>query len=80
MVWIKKFLNYIEDLGHTFCIRVKGNLNVRVYDNNKKHYIKTNTRNLKSQKYKSNYYENVYLYNDHKCNITIRKITTLSNF
>ena len=69
----KKILKYIEDLGHTYCIRAKGNLKVRVYDNKEKHYIRINTRDLKSKKYKGTYYENVYLYNDYKCNITVSK-------
>lgn len=69
----KKILKYIEVLGHTYCIRIKGNINVKVYDNKEGHYIKINTRNLKSLKYKGNYYENVYLYNDYKCNITVSK-------
>lgn len=69
----KKLLKYIEDLGHIYCIRIKGNINVKVYNNKEGHYIKINTRNLKSLKHKGNYYENVYLYNDYKCNITVSK-------
>lgn len=53
-----KILKIIEDLGHTYIIRLKGNISV--YNDN----IKINAKKLKHRKYRSMIYNDVYITDD----------------
>lgn len=55
-------LRYIECLGHTFCIRLKDNLKINMFDFKEGHYIHKYICNLNGRKYKGTYYKNVQLY------------------
>ena len=54
-------LSTINNLHHTFCIRLKGNIKVKVFDNKEGHYILKNTGDLTGKKTRGKYYQNVYL-------------------
>ena len=75
--WFNSFqiLNTISSLGHTYNIRVKGNIKVKIFDNVKKTFIYKYTSELSSNKYKGKYYTNVFMYENFslKTNITISK-------
>lgn len=74
--WFNSFslLNYISSLGHTYCVRLKGNIRVLVYDNKEKHYIWKTIDSLQAFKYKSSFYENVKITNDeYVSNIVVSK-------
>ncbi len=59
-------LSFIDSLGHTYCIRLKGNINVYKDGN------KTKAKKLKHHKHKSTKHENVLITNDRfKTNIVI---------
>ena len=59
-----KILEFIASLGHTYCVRIKGN--TLVYKDNEK----TNAKKLKHRKYKSVAHENVFITNKrYKTNI-----------
>ena len=68
-------LSTINNLHHTFCIRLKGNIKVKVFDNKEGHYILKNTGDLTGKKTRGKYYQNVYLYENStfKTNISISK-------
>lgn len=71
----KAILEHINSLGHTFCIRLKDNLKIDVFDSHEGHYIHKYTANLKGRKYKGTYYKDVMLFDgfDFKTNIVISK-------
>jgi len=61
-----KIMQHIDSLGHTYCIRLKGN--VSVY----KDSIKTKAKKLKKRKYHATLHEDVYITDNHyKTNIVI---------
>ena len=63
-----EIMNYIDSLGHTYCIRLKGN--VSVYKDN----IKTKAKKLKKRKYHAVVHRDVYITdNRFKSNIVISK-------
>ena len=68
-------LSTINNLHHTFCIRLKGNIKVKVFDNKEGHYILKNTGDLTGKKTRGKYYQNVYLYENStfKANVSISK-------
>lgn len=67
-----KLMDYINSLGHTYCLRLKGNYKVTYFDNLKKHNVETYTQNLSGQKFKCKYYKNIsYTENNYKTNIVI---------
>ena len=71
----ESILKHIDDLGHTFCIRMKSNIIVRVYDKKEGHYLQKKLSDLSSRKYKATYYEDSFLYSnlDFKASIVISK-------
>ena len=76
----ENILKYIDDLGRTFCIRLKSSIKVSVFDKKRKRYVTKNACDLKSRKNRGTYYNNVYLYSDSsfKCNITVGKYNDVS--
>lgn len=68
-------LSTIKELNHTFCIRIKSNLKVRIFDNKENHYIYKYTGDLTGKKYGGKYYNDVYLFENStfKTNIVISK-------
>lgn len=73
-------LKTIDDLNHTYVIRLKGNIKVNAYDYNKRRYIDKYADDLASCKYKGKYYKDVYLYDSSsfKSNIVLSNNTTTS--
>ena len=68
-----ELLKHIDNLGHTFCIRLKKNVKVQYYDKNWKLII-TTAGKLQGQKKKSTKYKNVMITaNNFKTNIVISK-------
>ena len=67
-------LSHIASLGHTFCIRLKGNIKTLVYDQKEGHLIWKFLSNFKAYKYHSKTFSNILL-SDHlfKVNIVIGK-------
>lgn len=76
----KKILNHIDNLNHTYCIRIKGNLNIKVFDKKEGHYLRKSASDLFSYQYHSNFYYDTYLYSDadYKTNITVGKKQNVS--
>mgnify|MGYP003303909737 CR=1 FL=1 len=67
-----KLMEHIDTLGHTYCLRLKGNLKVTYFDNVKKHNVETYTQNLSGKKYQCKYYKDIlYTENEYKTNIVI---------
>ncbi len=67
-------LDTINNLGHTYCIRLKKNIKVLVYDKKEKHKIWKMTGDLKGLKYHAKVYNNIELYdNNYITNIVISK-------
>ncbi len=67
-------LKHIDDLGHTFCVRLKRNINIFVYDNKEKHYIRYFLENFPSYQFKSKFVNDIYLTeNKYKVNLVISK-------
>lgn len=67
-------MKHINSLGHTFCIRLKGNLNVLVFDKKENHKIWKSLSELKAWQTKSKLFENISITNhEFSCNITISK-------
>ena len=68
-------LRTIQKLGHTYNIRFKGNIKIKVFDNKENHYIYKYTGDLTGLKYKGKYYSDVYLYENssYKTNLIISK-------
>ena len=52
-------IEHIQNLGHKFCIRLKGDIIVHYYDEKTKKYIWQKAKDLKSFEYHSTYYPNV---------------------
>lgn len=52
-------MKHIDNLGHIFCIRVKRNIKVLIYDKKEKHDIWKFLKTIKPYKYHSSWYENV---------------------
>ena len=79
--WFNSFqiLNTFSSLGHTYNIRVKGNIKVKIFDNVKKTYVYKYTSELSSNKYKGKYYSDVFLYENSslKTKITISKCDSI---
>ena len=68
-------LTTINQLNHTFCIRLKSNIKVKVYDKKEGHYIYKYTSDLAGKKSQGKYYQDVYLYanSTFKANVSISK-------
>ena len=68
-------LSTINELGHTYNIRFKSNIKIRVYDNKEGHYISKYTGDLSTYSHKGKYYNDVYVYENSsfKSNIVISK-------
>lgn len=65
-------MDHINSLGHTYCLRLKGNIKVTFFDNIRKHNVDTYTQNLSGKKYQCKYYKNIsYTENNYKTNIVI---------
>lgn len=71
----EKILNTIDSLGHTYNIRIKGNIKIKVFDKKEGHYIYKYASDLTTRKYKGKYYNDVYLYDNSslKTNIAVSK-------
>ena len=67
-----KLMEHIDSLGHTYCLRLKGNLKVTYFDNLRKHNVETYTQNLSGKKYNCKYYKDIsFSLNNYKTNIVI---------
>ena len=67
-------MKHIASLNHTFCIRLKRNIKVLVYDKKEGHHVWKWTADLKSYQFHSNWYDDVLLSeNEYKVNIAISK-------
>ena len=67
-------LKHIEFLGHTYCIRLRKNRNILIYDKKEEHYIWKRLDELQSYEYHSIAYNNVYYTEEkYKFNIVISK-------
>ncbi len=77
----ENILKHIQQLGHTFCIRLKDNLKINIFDIQEGHYIHKYTCNLNGKKYKGTYYRDVQLYSGFSftTNIVISKINDIEN-
>lgn len=65
-------MEHINSLGHTYCLRLKGNIKVTFFDNLRKHNVETYTQNLKGQTTKCKYYKDIfYTEYNYKTNIVI---------
>ena len=71
----KKVLEHIENLGCTYCFRLKSNLKISNFDSKEGHYIRKYTGDLFSQEYHSFYYNDVYMYEglEYKTNIAVSR-------
>ena len=71
----EKILSHIDSLNHKYCIRIKGNLNVKVFNKKEGHYIRKTASELFSYQCHSAFYCDAYLYSDanYKTNITVSK-------
>lgn len=58
-------LNYIDSLGHTYCIRLKNEIKVLYFDDKEGHYIWKHLKDMKTYEYHPVYYDNVFL-TEHK--------------
>lgn len=68
-------LKHIDTLGHTFCVRLKRNINIFIYSNKEKHYIKYSLENVSSYQFKSKFIYNIHLTDKsrYKVNLVISK-------
>lgn len=65
-------MKHINSLGHTYCLRLKGNIKVTFFDRLRKHNVETYTQNLSGYTLKCKYYENIsYTENNYKTNVVI---------
>lgn len=75
--WFNSYelLNTIDSLGHNYVIRLKGNINVKIFDSKEGHKIRKQTGNLPSYISRARYYNDVDLYEDKSLttNIVISK-------
>ena len=69
----QKVLKHIDDLGCTYCIRLKGNLKIKCFDEKEEHFIRKKTEDLVSLKHHSLYYNNVFIYDDLETNIVVSR-------
>ena len=71
----EKILSTIDSLGHTYTIRFKGNIKIKVFDSKEGHYIYKYSGELKGLKHQGKYYTDVYLYDNSslKTNVAISK-------
>ena len=63
-------MKHIDNLGHTFCIRVKRNIKVLIYDKKEAHNIWKFLNTIKPYKYHSSWYENV-IFTDYKYTVNL---------
>lgn len=66
--WFNSYnlLKTIDDLNHTYVIRLKGNINIKVLDKKEGHMIKKQTGDLFAYQCHSCFYEKVQLYEEHE--------------
>lgn len=70
----EKILNTIESLGHTYCIRLKKNIKIFIYDKKEGHKIWKWLSDLPSHKYHAIVHKDIELYDSkYKTNIVISK-------
>ena len=71
----KKVLEHIDNLGATYCFRLKSNLKISNFDKKEGHYIKKYSGDLFSRERHSVYYNDVYMYEDlsYKTNIAVSR-------
>lgn len=70
----EKILNTIDSLGHTYCIRLKKNIKVLIYDKKEKHKIWKWLSDLPVHKYHAIVHKDIELYDSkYKTNIVISK-------
>ncbi len=70
----ERILEAINNLGHTYCIRLKKNIKVFIYDKKEKHKIWKWLDDLKPHKYHAIVYKDIELYDTkYKTNIVISK-------
>ena len=70
----EKILSTIESLGHTYCIRLKKNIKLFIYDKKEGHKIWKWLSNLPSHKYHAIVHKDIELYDSkYKTNIVISK-------
>ena len=70
----EKILSTIESLGHTYCIRLKKNIKLFIYDNKEGHKIWKWISDLPSHKYHAIVHRDIELYDSkYKTNIAISK-------
>ena len=70
----EKILQEIEKLGHTYCIRLKRNIKIFIYDKKEKHKLWKWLYDLPSHKYHAMVHKEIELYDSkYKTNIVISK-------
>lgn len=72
---------HIDSLGHTYCIRLKKNIKVMIYDNKQSGYTSKSVSDLNAYEYHANWYNDV-LITDHiyKVNIAISQKHNVSDY
>ncbi len=58
----QRVLKHIDDIGCTYCVRLKGNIKIKCFDKKEGHYIRKKTEDLISLKHHSLYYNDVFIY------------------
>ena len=72
-------MNHIDNLRHTYCIRLKKNLKILCYDSYKKQLVWKNTGDITSQFHHAKYLNDVFITDKkYKCNIAISKSMDVS--
>ena len=67
-------MEHINSLGHTYCIRLKGNIKVFVYDHNKRRNVWKNTSDIKAKTYIGKAFNDILLTDKaYKTNLVISK-------
>lgn len=70
----ENILNTIDNLGHTYCIRLKKNIKIFIYDKKEGHKVWKWLSDLRPHKYHAVVYENIELYDSKfKTNIVLSK-------
>ena len=64
-------LSHIDSLGHTYVIRLKGNLSTLIFDEKEGHNIRKQTGDLFAYQFHSVFYENVILYDSNPITTSI---------
>ena len=68
------FMKHIDSLGHTYCIRIKKDIKLYIYDKKEKHDIWKYIGDLFAYKYHASSYENIPItLNQYKVNIAVSK-------